>query len=361
VTGYGSETYWGGKKILLFAKYMEMAHQLGMEPEYQIFKAKLTEALTDWYTYEPGEPEHFFSLYPQWGSFMGFKTRDNGNPGIDFMQDHAFCYGYHVYAAAMLMNNDPEFAANYGEIAKLLVKDYANWDRKDTRFCTFRSLDPWCGHSWSGGKGDDRGNGMESSSESMQGWGAMMMLGEVLGDTQMRDAAIFGYSLESRAIMEYWFDRDKTNIPHDIWPYPYNSNCTTDGIGWWTWFSGDPFWMHSIQWLPMSPLLKYLYEDPAFAKWDYETMWASKTVSGWDDKLGNEAGIGNVTLSYLQIFDPDQAAALFDQLWDSNRGTAQSSPDAVSEKFVGTHGVTSQPAPLTRMKRPGAQRWWYPT
>ena len=38
VTGYGSETYWGGKKILLFAKYMEMAYQLGMKEQAAIFQ-----------------------------------------------------------------------------------------------------------------------------------------------------------------------------------------------------------------------------------------------------------------------------------------------------------------------------------
>src|SRR5207244_184453 len=122
--------------------------------------------------------------------------------------------------------------------------------------------------------------------------------------------------------------RDKENIPRDIWPNAYNSNQQTNGIGWWTWFSGDEYWMHAIQWLPMSPLLKYLCEDPAFAKWDYETMWKGKTVGGFDSNLGREAGVGNVALSYLQIFDPNQAASIFDDLWDSNKGTAHAKDES---------------------------------
>ena len=110
VKGYGSETYWGGKKILLYAKYMEMAYQTGQTHDAQIFQARLKEALVDWATYEPGEREHFSRWYPNWGSMVGERTRDNQNPGIDVLQDHAFCYGYHVYAASLLAIHDPNFA-----------------------------------------------------------------------------------------------------------------------------------------------------------------------------------------------------------------------------------------------------------
>jgi hypothetical protein len=148
----------------------------------------------------------------------------------------------------------------------------------------------------------------------------MFVLGEVLGNKGMRDAAIFGYVSETRAIAEYWFDRDKENIPRDIWPNAYNSNLETNGIGWWTWFSGNEFWMHSIQWLPMSPFLKYLGEDQAFARWDYETMWKNKNGNGWEGDLGTDSGVGNIALSYLQLFDPTEAARIFDDLWDRNKG-----------------------------------------
>ena len=327
VTGYGSETYWGGKKILLYAKYMEMAYQTGQTHDAQIFQAKLKQALVDWATYEPGEREHFFAMYPNWGSMVGERTRDNQNPGIDVLQDHAFCYGYHVYAASLLAIHDPNFARDYGEMATLMVKDYANWDASDKRFPTFRSFDPWAGHSYSGGTGSDVGNGQESSSESMQAWGAMFTLGNVLDNKEMRDAGVFGYVSESRGVAEYWFDRDHENIPKE-WPHAYNSNLESNGIGWWTWFSGDEYWMHAIQWLPMSPLLKYLSEDPAYAKWDFETMDKLKNGKGWQGDWATDAGVGNVTLSYLQIFDPNQAAQIFDTLWDENKPTAHAKDES---------------------------------
>jgi len=346
-TGYGTETYWGGKDILNYARYMQLAYQMGNMEAFEVFKKKTKEALEDWYTYTPGENYHYFAWYGGWGSFMGFNTRDNENPGIDILQDHAFCYAYHVYAAALLYMYDEEFKNKYKDFTRMLVLDYANWDRNYTKLPWFRSMDPWCGHSFSGGLGDFNGNGQESSSEAMQAWGAMFLLGTVLNDTAMRNAAIFGYVQEAQAVAEYWFDRSHIpdnggigNYDYTKYKFPYNSNLVTQGIGWWTYFSGDWFWMHAIQWLPMSPLLKYLYEDLNFARWDYTSMWNTKTLGGWDSNLGNEAGVGNIALSYLQIFDPDSAASVFDWLWTNNKVTARA-PDNNAFSYWYTHAHRS--------------------
>ncbi|MBN2485485.1 MAG: discoidin domain-containing protein [Bacteroidales bacterium] len=355
-SGYGTETYWGGKDILNYAKYMQLAAQTGNTQAFDIFKKKLTDALVNWYTYTPGENYHYFSWYPNWGSFMGYNTRDNENPGIDILQDHAFCYAYHIYAAAILFMYDKEFMDKYKDFTKMMVLDYANWNRNYKKLPWFRSMDPWCGHSFSGGMGDFNGNGQESSSEAMQAWGAMFLLGTVTNDTEMRDAAIFGYVQEAQAVAEYWFDRDhipanggsgnydytkftcrNQDTPQFLGkPFPYNSNLVTQGIGWWTYFSGDWYWMHAIQWLPMSPFFKYMYEDLEFARWDYNSMWTTKSLGGWDSNLGNEAGVGNVALSYLQVSDPDSAAAIFDWLWDNNRVTARA-PDNNAFTYWYTH------------------------
>ena len=121
--------------------------------------------------------------------------------------DHHFHYGYFTYAAALLALVDDDFRNNYGDMITLVAKDYANWDRKDTRFPMFRTFDPWAGHSFAGGMGDDNGNGQESSSEAMQGWGGLYLLGVALGNNEMRDAGMFGWLSEARGTAEYWFDR----------------------------------------------------------------------------------------------------------------------------------------------------------
>lgn len=342
---FGGDTYWGGKGLVQMALNMSFAKQTGNTDLYAKSRARLTEAFENWLTYTPGEDTFFFSYYPRWGAMLGFDVSYDS----DAFNDHHFHYGYFTYAAALLCMEDKEFAAKYGELLTMIAKDYANWDREDTRFPFMRTLDPWCGHSWAGGLGDhgnDNGNGQESTSEAMQSWGGLYLLGVALGDRQMRDAGIWGWSTEARATREYWYDVDTPrptnaggrkpwpgkgdragNYHYDEYPYAYNSNITGKGIGWWTWFGGDPLFMHGIQWMPVSPALDYLSWDPDFVGWAYDDMMsgANSTFSHkWFDTTHNTDNgeaieplaandWGNVALAYMERNDPAEAARIFDE------------------------------------------------
>lgn len=337
---FGADTYWGGKGLIQMALNMTFAKEMGETELFEQCRSRLRDVMENWLTYTPGEQSYFFARYNRWGALVGYDTSYDS----DTFNDHHFHYGYFTYAGALLALCDDDFRAKYGDMLRLIVKDYANWDRNDKRFPLFRTFCPWSGHSYAGGLGNTgNGNGQESTSEAMQGWGGMYLLGVALGDKEMRDAAIFGWVTESKGVAEYWFDRDRENINRDLYKKPYNSNLTAAGIGWWTWFSGDPVWMHSIQWMPISPCLDYLSEDLAFAKWDYEQMWAGKEISGWETDpnfagaaLSKESGLGNVVLSYLQRFDPDQAAKVFDEMWEAGTNVARSTDTNGITYFV-TH------------------------
>lgn len=335
--GFGADTYWGGKGLIQMGLYMTFAYETGEMELFEKCKNRLKAALVNWLTYTPGENNFFFARYNRWGALVGYDTSYDS----DTFNDHHFHYGYFTYAASLLALFDDDFKDNYGEMITLIAKDYANWDRNDTQFPFFRTFDPWAGHSYAGGMGNN-GNGQESSSEAMQSWGGMYLLGMATGNKAMRNAGIFGWTLEARGIAEYWYDRDKENIDYTKYTRPYNSNLTSQGIGWWTWFSGDPVWMHSIQWMPISPCLKYLYEDLDFARWDYTTMWNSKEVGDWTTQQGlpsslsYESGLGNVVLSYLQIFDPDSAIAVYDRMWDANMPIAKN-PDTGGISYYISH------------------------
>lgn len=331
---FGADTYWGGKGLTQMALYMTFAYETGETELFETCKNRLKSALIDWFTFTPGEEKFFFARYNRWGALVGYDTSYDS----DTFNDHHFHYGYFTYAASLLSLFDKEFQRDYGPMITLLAKDYANWERNDSRFPFFRTLDPWAGHSYAGGLGGWNGNGQESTSEAMQSWGGLYLQGVASGDKTMRDAGIFGWVLESRGTAEYWFDRDRENIDYTRYDKPWSSNLTSAGVGWWTWFSGDPVWMHSIQWMPISPILKYLYEDTDFAAWDYAQMWQAKEVGDWEtaNGLGQESGLGNVVLSYLQIFDPDSAAAVFDRLWDGNFPLARNADTGGISYFV-TH------------------------
>ncbi len=313
--GFGGDTYWGGKGLLQMAMAMMAARELGDEETYKKAHDRLREKFEDWLTWTPGEERFYFSYVPRWGGLVGESTSYDS----DTFNDHHFHYGYFTYAGALLCLVDDDFKDRFGSMLKLIASDYANWNRDEKRFPLFRTFDPWAGHSFAGGMGDGAGNGQESSSEAMQGWGGLYLLGVALGDDAMRDAGIFGYVSEARGTAEYWFDRDRENIDYTKYTKPYNSNLTCHGVGWWTFFSGDPVWMHSIQWLPNTPMLDYLSEDLKFAAWDYDTMWKTKEITGWEKELG-DASLGNVILSYLQRSRPQEAAKIFDDLRKDNRG-----------------------------------------
>lgn len=339
---FGADTYWGGKGLTQMALYMTFAREMGEEALFEQCRSRLREALEDWLTYTPGEKSRFFARYDRWGALVGYDTSYDS----DTFNDHHFHYGYFTYAGALLALVDDDFRARYGDMLRLVVKDYANWDRSDKRFPWLRTFTPWSGHSYAGGLGNTgNGNGQESTSESMQGWGGVYLLGVALGDKAMRDAGIFGWVTESKGVAEYWFDRDKENIDRTLYAKPYCSNLTAAGIGWWTWFSGDPVWMHSIQWMPVSPCLDYLSENLKFTKWDYEQMWAAKEIGGWvvnpsegESTLSKEPGLGNVVLSYLQRFDPDQAARVMDEMWDANALVArQTDTNGISYFITHSH------------------------
>lgn len=363
---FGGDTYWGGKGLTQMALNMTFARQSGNIAVYEESKRRLREALVNWLSYTPGEDTFFFSYYPRWGAMLGFDVSYDS----DAFNDHHFHYGYFTYAAALLCMEDAAFAADYGEVLTLIAKDYANWDRDDRRFPFMRTLDPWCGHSWAGGMGDagnDNGNGQESSSEAMQGWAGVYLLGVALGDKAMRDAGIWGWNTEARATREYWFDVDAPrpaneggrkvwggkgermgNYNYDEYPYAYNSNITGKGIGWWTWFGGDPLFMHGIQWMPVSPALDYLSWDSDFTAWAFDDMMSGANSSyshSWFEGTTNSDNgdaieplamndWGNVALSYLQCSDPEEAARVFDESLASNMHIATSISTSHISYFV---------------------------
>jgi endoglucanase Acf2 len=207
-------------------------------------------------------------------------------------------------------------------MVRLVAKEYANWEREDKNFPFLRTFDVWEGHSWAGGFSGGTGNNQESSSEAMQSWSGLFLLGQALGDKEMTATGAMGYAMESRATMEYWF-----NVHGDNWPPSYPHKVV--GMAWsggnlyGTYFSGDPAWIWGIQWLPMSPALAYLVEDPAFAKRSFGEMWeARKAKEGNVDLNKIGPALGNVLLGQAAQVNPDWTAQQMDELWAANSAVA---------------------------------------
>jgi hypothetical protein len=310
-SNYGDDTYWGGKDILRLGQDALMAQQTG-DPTYRVFGRQLRAAMIDWFTYTPGEQAHYFVRYPRWKALVGVTP----SYGSEAFNDHHFHYGYFTWAAALLGMHDRSFLAGYGEMARLVAKEYANWDRRDKRFPFLRTFDVWEGHSWAGGTSSPGGNNQESSSEAVQSWAGLVLLGEALGDKDMTAAGAAGYAMETRATLEYWFNAGGDVFPAE-WKHPVTGMVWSGGKVYGTYFTGDPAWIYAIQWLPASPALSYLVRDPAFARRSYENMIQDFRAKEKKPATIKQFGpaLGSVMLGYVLMYDPAWAAAELDALW----------------------------------------------
>lgn len=317
-----ADTYAGGKDLQRYAQAAFMAAQLH-DSSQDAITAKLRATIENWFTYTPGEKERFFAYYPRRKGLVGF----NAAFGSEHFTDHHFHFGYFVYAAGLLSQLQPDFAESYGEMAKLVAKNYANYDRRDARFLRFRTFDLWRGHSFADGNGFPDGNNQESTGEAVNSWAGMILLGEALGDPELTAAGVMGYSFETRANLEYWFDPH-----HDIFPKSYAHQACgmiwCSSIVWGTWFTASPAWIYGIQWLPSGPHAAFYDRDPGFIARTYAGLENELTAfeekeaarkSGYVKKpveiktLGGE--LGSYHLGFLMHADPRRVVTEFDKLW----------------------------------------------
>ena len=308
---YGDDSYWGGKDLLRFAQYMQMAKEL-KDPTYEKLREESRASLVDWLTYTPGESAHYFAWYGNWRALVGFK----GSYDSEKFNDQHFHYGYLTYSAALLGMEDEAFLKDYGPMLRLVAKEYANWDRKDTRFPVLRTFDMWAGHSYAGGLGSPGGNNQESSSEAMQSWIGLYLLGVMLEDKEMTATGAMGYAMESRATMEYWFNAHGDNLPKE-YKHPMVGIVWTGGNAWGTYFTGDPGWIYGIQCLPQSPGLDYLLGEGDFGKKLLHEMLGVRKAKEGSDDLAKMGDLGNVLLAQAALVDPEWAAGEFDRLWEA--------------------------------------------
>ena len=208
--------------------------------------------------------------------------------------DHHFHYGYFTMAAALLGLQDPQWLKDYGPMITLVAKDYGNWDHNDKRFPFFRTFDVWEGHCWARGPVPQNGPDEESSSEAVQSWGGLFLLGAVLGDDDMMAAGAMGWCNETQAAQEYWFNRYG-----DVWSpnfqKPMVGMVFASGHAYANFFTGDMTWTYGIQLMPISPALQYFAQDPVFYKKHWEKMMQAtqKTAdpsAAVIDKMGSGPG-----------------------------------------------------------------------
>ena len=323
-----ADTYYGGKDMAITAQYISFARQLGMTNQLAPMVASLRSEVTNWLSYAPGKTNFMFARYANWRVLIGFPA----DFGSEAFNDNHFHYGYFALTSALLGMEDTNFLVQFGPMAKLVAKEYANWDRTDTNFPLFRTFDIWEGHSWAGGFSSGGGENQESSSEAMNSWVGEFMLGNELGDDAMTAAGAMGYATESAAMNEYWQDMYQTNLPAS-----YGKGMVgilgSGGVSYATYFNGDPAWIFGIQFVPENHWNNYLARNKTFANWQLTNLWNERVVASQygingftltDSNNATALGgyLGNYILGFQLLFDPAGVAAQMDAGYSNNAAIA---------------------------------------
>jgi endoglucanase Acf2/fibronectin type 3 domain-containing protein len=341
---YVAETYGEGKELALAAQVMTMADQLGMSTAKTTLLNGEETLLDNWYTYTPGESSEYFGLLGNYGGLIGVPM----SFGTAAFNDNHFHYGYFALASALTGMEDPTWLQNYGPMVTLIAKEYANWDRTDTSFPYLRVFDAWEGHSWASGYSGQFGENQESSSESMNAWAGLFLLGNMLGNQQMADAGAMGWTLESYSTNEYWQDWKHTNFPAG---YGLNGVgiVAAGQIQYQNNFSSDPAWNYAIQMVPVQHWSNYLDRDPNFAQqylysvFPERALMAQNNVAGFGlPDANNDWPVfgnypGDFFLGMQELYDPNTVATEFDNYYAANDTIATTTnPPAANSGFPGS-------------------------
>ena len=255
----GGDAYFGGKQLAKLARLALIADELGETATAATLRARLSPLVAAWLDGTNSNPLVYDTT---WGGVV--TTAGLANPGAEFGQghynDHHFHYGYHLYAAAALAKADPGFATSHRDALLALVRDIANPSLADPKFPRFRHMDFFRGHSWAAGLSEFAdGQNQESTSEAVNAWYALHLLGLATGDARMRNLGRLLLALEVDAARRYW----QIAPGAGIYGSPFAENrCvgilfqTRAFFG--TFFGGVPEYVYGIQMLPFTPVSEEL-------------------------------------------------------------------------------------------------------
>ena len=254
-----TDSYFGGKALYRLANLLSVAHDAGDASAASALQKQLGSALERWTS--PGgcttRSSQCFVYDPKAKGIVGLTA----SFGSDQFNDHAFHYGYFLYAAGVAARYDPSIISRIEPVMNLLAADVAT-SGSSSSFPQLRTFDPYAGHSWASGYAPFAdGNNQESSSEAVDAWNGLALWATVTKNSGLKDTATWMLSAEAASARAYW-----TNFDSGASVYSGYQHGVV-GINWGgkrdyaTWFSADPNAKLGIQLIPMSPASGYLAGD----------------------------------------------------------------------------------------------------
>ena len=358
----GFDTYWIGKNLNTLSDAIWLSGQLdGDDADMKNITNEMVEGVENylefWFdpyqAYISGDNKDDYFYYDEnYGTLIGYPSSYDSDKQVN---DHHFHYGYWIKAAAAVAMKDPQWAKEWGGMVYEMIGDIANVNRdgkgynanSPTKYPFLRNFDIYEGHSWASGVanyeydengelvdkkgGLSGGNNQESSSEAINAWASLILWGEAVGNTTIRDAGIYMYTTEIAAIEDYYYD-----VHNEIFTEKYkdagNYNIQTvtrlfggryDHTAWWTENSIE---VTTITMLPISGATLYMgkYKDKVknvvdsidenSNQWKHFVSNKEQICNNFNkvDMLTDPKTNQDVVAEYYAYYDPDGALARWD-------------------------------------------------
>jgi Glycosyl hydrolase family 81 C-terminal domain len=249
-------SYFGNKQLARAARLIQLARILKDDNLEEQATIKLKTAMISWMEGDDNTGKYF-----EWDKESGGIIARPSDFDSDKYNDHHFHYGYFLYAASVLAEEDKEFLNNYQSFINVVAYDISNVDRNYKDFPYIRTFDFYEGHSWASGyQNFGSGNNQESTSESVKAWYAVWKWGKVSNNEQFKEVGQYLYTMEINSARYYWLNsiKGRNAFPEG---YPENKAGIVWGakIDYATFFNQDPRAVEGIQYIPVYPGATYLY------------------------------------------------------------------------------------------------------
>lgn len=300
-----TDSYNEGQVMNRLIQTARIADEMGNTAARDKMLATIKERLEDWLKAEGDEVAFLFYYNTTWSALLGYPAGHGQDTNIN---DHHFHWGYFIHAASFLEQYQPGWAAEFGGMINLLIRDAASTDRNDTMFPYLRNFSPYAGHCWANGFATfPQGNDQESTSESMQFNSSLIHWGEVTGNKAIRDLGIYLYTTEQTAIEEYWLDTKERNFSASQ-QYSLVSRVWGNSIDNGTFWTSDIAASYGIELYPIHGGSLYLGQDTAYVTKLWNEIEANTGI------LSNQANPNlwhDIMWEYLAFIDPPKAIGLY--------------------------------------------------
>eukprot|EP01018_Ginkgo_biloba_P014622 Gb_25107 [translate_table: standard] len=284
-----SSTYYYGKaiaRVARFALIAEETHSRNLIPRVKEF---LHKSITPWL--DGSFRGNGFAYDNKWGGLISRDGAQNSSAdfGLGIYNDHHFHFGYFCYAIAVLAKLDQSWALKFKPQVYSIANDFMSAN-PNGQYPRLRNFDLWKLHSWASGLAEfSDGRNQESTSEALNAYYSVALLGLAYGDADLLGRGSTLAALEMRSAQALW------HIPLNTTVYEsqFVKKNRVVGILWANkrdsklWFAPAD-WREcrlGIQLLPILPLSELLFSDLAFVRelvsWTTPALSRDGVGEGW--------------------------------------------------------------------------------